>query len=275
MNDGLNVYDYGAVPDTSALPGVPARITAQHKDRYEIVCPRGITFARLKAGEYYAGGETFPTVGDYVTVDYIENGDSFTGPIHHDGDTLDRLIWAHISTVPFESLDLHEYGIVPSLNIDDLFDKFVVRRRGGYCFEQNTIFGQLLSDLGFPTYATVVRLLGRPGPLFPYSHKGLVAEAGGKNWYCDVGYGGPGPKGAVEIRDGEQVVGGVTYRGTTRPNDFLIERQTDDGWINVLYFAQRPIEPCDFEPLNYYCAMRPDSNFRLNRTVNRSGWSFQ
>ncbi len=76
MNDGLNVYDYGAVPDTSALPGVPARITAQHKDRYEIVCPRGITFARLKAGEYYAGGETFPTVGDYVTVDYIENGDS-------------------------------------------------------------------------------------------------------------------------------------------------------------------------------------------------------
>ena len=36
----------------------------------------------------------------------------------------------------------------------------------------------------------------------------------------------------------------------------------------MLYFAQRPIEPCDFEPLNYYCAMRPDSNFRLNRTVN-------
>ena len=47
----------------------------------------------------------------------------FDGPINHDGDTLDRLIWAHISTVPFESLDLHEYGIVPSLNIDDLYEK--------------------------------------------------------------------------------------------------------------------------------------------------------
>ncbi len=193
----------------------------------------------------------------------------FTGPINHDGDTLDRLIWAHISTVPFESLDLHEYGIVPSLNIDDLYEKFVVRRRGGYCFEQNTIFGQLLNDLGFPTYATVVRLLGPPGfPLFAYAHKGLVSRAEGKDWYCDVGFGGPGPKGAVEIRDGEQVVGGVTFRGTIRPDDFLIERKTEDGWRNVLYFAQRPIEPVDFEPLNFYCAMRPNSNFRTNRTVN-------
>ena len=193
----------------------------------------------------------------------------FEGPINLDGDTLDRLIWAHISAVPFESLDLHEYGVVPSLNVDDLYDKFVVRRRGGYCFEQNTLFGQLLNDLGFPTSAVVVRLLGPPGfPLFPYSHKGLVSQAEGKTWYCDVGYGGPGPKGVVEIRDGEQVVGGVTYRGTIRPDDFFIERKTDDGWVNVLYFAQRPIEPIDFEPLNFYCAMQPNSGFRLNRTVN-------
>ena len=40
------------------------------------------------------------------------------------------------------------------------------------------------------------------------------------------------------------------------------------GWTNVLYFAQRPIEPVDFEPLNFYCAMQPNSGFRLNRTVN-------
>lgn len=68
--------DYGQVPNVENLPGIPARVTAQHKERYEIVCAHGLTYARLKIKEYYLGDGQFPTVGDYVMVDYIENGDS-------------------------------------------------------------------------------------------------------------------------------------------------------------------------------------------------------
>ena len=72
----MNFIDYGPVPNSEGLPGVPARITAQHKGRYEIACEYGLCFARLKPGEYFAGSELFPTVGDYVMIRYIENGDS-------------------------------------------------------------------------------------------------------------------------------------------------------------------------------------------------------
>ncbi|MBQ1372174.1 MAG: ribosome small subunit-dependent GTPase A [Oscillospiraceae bacterium] len=72
----MNLSDYGTLPCTEALPGIPARVTAQHKGRYEIVCERGFTHARLKTGEYYAGSEEFPTVGDYVMIRYLDNGDS-------------------------------------------------------------------------------------------------------------------------------------------------------------------------------------------------------
>ena len=72
----MNLNDYGIFPNTDQLPGIPARITAQHKERYEIVSQHGTGWARLKTKEYYAGTELFPTVGDYVMVDYIENGDS-------------------------------------------------------------------------------------------------------------------------------------------------------------------------------------------------------
>lgn len=72
----MHLNDYGIVPDHSGLPGIPARVTAQHKERYEIVCAEGIAYARLKTKEYYAGAELFPTVGDYVMADYQENGDS-------------------------------------------------------------------------------------------------------------------------------------------------------------------------------------------------------
>lgn len=72
----MNINDYGCVPNTENLPGIPARITAQHRERYEIVCQHGVTHARLKTKEYYAGTEVFPTTGDFVMVNYIENGDS-------------------------------------------------------------------------------------------------------------------------------------------------------------------------------------------------------
>lgn len=72
----MNINDYGMVPDYKNLPGIPARVTAVHKERYEIVCGHGITHARLKTKEYYVDTQDFPTTGDYVMINYIPNGDS-------------------------------------------------------------------------------------------------------------------------------------------------------------------------------------------------------
>lgn len=72
----MNLEDYGPVPNYEGREGIPARITAVHKERYRIVCERGEIYARLKTKEYYKGTELFPTVGDFVMVQVLENGDS-------------------------------------------------------------------------------------------------------------------------------------------------------------------------------------------------------
>ena len=72
----MNINDYGIMPNTQNLPGIPARVTAVHKEWHEIVCQHGMTHAKLKSKEYYAGNELFPTAGDFVMINYIENGDS-------------------------------------------------------------------------------------------------------------------------------------------------------------------------------------------------------
>ena len=72
----MNINDYGNVPNFENLSGIPARVTAVHKERYEIACEHGITHARLKTKEYYVNTQDFPTTGDFVMVNYIENGDS-------------------------------------------------------------------------------------------------------------------------------------------------------------------------------------------------------
>ena len=72
----MNINDYGNVPHTENLPGIPARVTAVHKERYEIICDHGMTHARLKTKAYFVDTQDFPTAGDFVMIRYIENGDS-------------------------------------------------------------------------------------------------------------------------------------------------------------------------------------------------------
>lgn len=56
--------------------GIPAKITAVHKERYALVCEYGETYGRLKTKEYFGGCEKFPTTGDFVLINYIPGGDS-------------------------------------------------------------------------------------------------------------------------------------------------------------------------------------------------------
>lgn len=57
--------------------GIPARITAVHKERYELICEHGETYGRLKTSIYYGNGnEEFPTTGDFVLIAYNATGDS-------------------------------------------------------------------------------------------------------------------------------------------------------------------------------------------------------
>ena len=53
-----------------------ARVIAVHRDRCRLSCGMGEIYGRLKTREYYLDQAQYPTAGDYVSVEYIENGDS-------------------------------------------------------------------------------------------------------------------------------------------------------------------------------------------------------
>ena len=74
----MNIKDYGFdyYFGTEDIGGTPARITAVNKGRFGIVSDFGEGYAVLKGREYYHEGESFPTVGDFVLIEYNKNGDS-------------------------------------------------------------------------------------------------------------------------------------------------------------------------------------------------------
>lgn len=86
--------------------------------------------------------------------------------------TLDGLVYAHQCSVPFETADLVALGETPSLEMGDLYQKIVVDRHGGFCFELNKMFELLLRSVGFevrPCLSRAVR--GREGRM-PINHRG-------------------------------------------------------------------------------------------------------
>ena len=74
----MDLRKYGFMPDMMPenMQGIPARITAVHKERYAMVCEYGETYGRLKTKEYFGGFEEFPTTGDFVMIRYNPSGDS-------------------------------------------------------------------------------------------------------------------------------------------------------------------------------------------------------
>ena len=80
-NDSIEMEAYGLTEEYLHFVGEDgertiARITAEHRERYEVVCPRGTTHARLKRGNFADGDRMYPTVGDFVVLDDNPLGDS-------------------------------------------------------------------------------------------------------------------------------------------------------------------------------------------------------
>lgn len=102
---------------------------------------------------------------------------------------LRNLHRAHLLAVPFENLDIH-LGNQIYLDISKLFTKIVENGRGGFCYELNSLFNQLLIQLGFKTYIIAAQVYKSDGELSaPFDHMAIVVQIEEKEYLVDVGFG--------------------------------------------------------------------------------------
>lgn len=94
----------------------------------------------------------------------------------------------HLFHVPFENLDIIP-GKGISLELEQVYEKIVLNRRGGFCYELNYLFHWLLTEIGFNSRMIAARVIndaGEPGPEF--DHMAIYVE-GDLNYLADVGFG--------------------------------------------------------------------------------------
>ncbi len=108
-------------------------------------------------------------------------------------DLLGKLLRAHVTSVPFENLDV-QLGHRLSTDVDAAFDKIVDRRRGGWCYEQNGLFGWALDKIGFEVTRVAAGVMRHErGAAADANHLCLLVrlpEDDDRVWLADVGLGG-------------------------------------------------------------------------------------
>lgn len=179
-------------------------------------------------------------------------------------DTLRALLAAHMRAIPFENLDVLLARPI-GLDLASLEDKLVVRRRGGYCFEQGTLFAAVLERLGMPAtlLACRVRLGGPSMPRTPQTHLALSVALPSGPMLVDPGFGGPGPRVPVPLSLGATVRDGDRrFRIAEGPEGhWALQTQMDGAFGDLYHFTREPRYPIDFVVANHYTATYPGSLF--------------
>jgi len=179
-------------------------------------------------------------------------------------DTLRRIHVAHLAAFPFHNLEIQRRGVV-RVDVDSIANKFLGIDGGGYCFEQNTLFGAALRELGFE----VTTLLGRVGPN-SLNHMLLRVDIDNEPWLADVGFGAEGPLEPLPLRHGIRVMqDGITFSLRRETHLWTLTMHYGDVSEDLYQFGEVPFTASDIEMANYYISTHPDSIFRKTLTIQR------
>ncbi|MGH6872721.1 MAG: arylamine N-acetyltransferase family protein [Rhizomicrobium sp.] len=141
--------------------------------------------------------------------DYLKRID-FADVVSRDLAGLTALHRAHLRAIPYENLDV-QLGRTVTTAIPAIYEKIVGRRRGGWCYEMNGIFGWALGALGFDvTRATGAVMREVMGDASNGNHLVLKVVVPEGLYLADVGF-GDGPADPIRITPGPFEAGGFAF----------------------------------------------------------------
>ncbi|MFF8727507.1 arylamine N-acetyltransferase [Streptomyces sp. NPDC015171] len=194
--------------------------------------------------------------------------------------TLRGVHLAHALSLPFENLDPLR-GSAPSLDPADLLAKMIHGRRGGYCYEHNTLLRLALEALGLRVTALAARVTvgARTPESRPRTHAMLQVETEEGPYLADVGFGASGalllP---VPLVTGTEFEGaGRRHRLTPLSHEGPLElwelqayERRDGEWAGQYAFTLEPFAAPDFEVFNWFVGTHPRSPFTRRPYLQRT-----
>src|SRR5271157_4831118 len=154
----------------------------------------------------------------------------YNGPRQPSASLLRSLHRQHLFNVPFENLDI-PLATPIRLELPLLYDKIVVRRRGGFCYELNGLFCELLTAMGFQVRMLSARVRRNDGTFGPeFDHMLLKVELE-ETWLADVGFGESFVSPIAFRVGGADLVNGLTYSVVPAGDEWQLLREDENGQV--------------------------------------------
>jgi len=188
-------------------------------------------------------------------------------------DTLEALHLAHAQAIPFENLD-PLLGWPVRLDARSLHRKIVSEGRGGYCFEQNLLFGHALTALGFEVAGLSARVLwNQPaGAIGPRDHMLLLVDLHDRAYIADVGFGAMTLTAPLRLEPNvEQRTPHERFRLLKRGAEFEVQASVRQRWTPLCRFDLQEQFLPDYEVTNWYLSNHPRSQFVTGLRAARPG----
>lgn len=184
-------------------------------------------------------------------------------------ETLCELQKTHLLNVPFENLDIH-YDKEIILNINKIFQKIVTNKRGGFCYELNGLFYELLHALNFTVKMISARVYNN-NKVFEeeYDHLALIVSIEGDDYLVDVGFGDfilfP-----LKIDLGlEQNDTNGIFIIEKYDNEYLqVSKILNDEIMPQYIFTTSPRELEEFKSMCHYNQTSPNSHFTYGKLIS-------
>jgi N-hydroxyarylamine O-acetyltransferase len=193
-------------------------------------------------------------------------------PVRPDLPTLTAIHAAHVAAIPFEGLDPF-LGRPVKLDLASIQEKILLNRRGGYCFEQNTLLKAALEAIGF----TVTGLGGRvrwmspsESPLGPRSHMLLKIDLPAGSYIADVGFGAFLLDRPLPFQTGVEYGSAMgKFMLTEAAGIFALNVKQSAGWRAAYVFNLEPQTPSDYDVANWYTSTSSDAPFMSTLIIER------
>jgi N-hydroxyarylamine O-acetyltransferase len=172
--------------------------------------------------------------------------------------------------IPFENLEVL-LGRPVRLDLQALQSKLVRARRGGYCFEQATLFAAVLEQLGFaPVRHTARVVVFLPRHEAPRTHMFLTVPLPEGTFIVDPGFGGLAPRTPVLLAEGVPArIGQEIHWMTRAQGEWVLRTEVGGKVVDCWVSSLEADNLVDFEVGNHYTATHPMSPF-VNRITMRA-----